>query len=161
MPSSSPQWPFFELFGYPLAQAKSIYQEIEDEKFSCPFLQGKCQKKSHAFPAAPSGTCSVVKSGRPIIICPYRFQENNLKTLRTVAEKIWPHPAGRLVFVPNIKLAGAGNVDYFIVQRRGNTIADFIGVEIQAIDITGSVQPALERFRKKLPAAGEDKFGIN
>jgi len=155
------QWPFFELFGFPIWHSEAIYKEIRAGEYSCPFLQQRCLKKSHSTPLVPSGTCSIVKSGHPIIICPYRFYEKEKRLLFAVAEKIWPPKTNRALLVPNIKVTGAGNVDWFIVQSKKKSIEDFIGVEIQAIDITGSVQPALERFRSKLPPAGGDKFGIN
>jgi len=32
-PTPEPQWPFFELFGYPISQTKAIYAEIEDGSY--------------------------------------------------------------------------------------------------------------------------------
>jgi hypothetical protein len=160
-PAPEPQWPFFELFGHPISQTKAIHAEIEGQTYRCPFLDQRCQKRSHADPALPTGVCSLVKSGRAIITCPNRFYENNLNLLHTVASKIWPQLQGSTLLVPNIKLKNAGNVDWFIIDKNPKTISDFIGAEVQAVDMTGSVQPALERFRKKLEPTGVDKFGIN
>ena len=61
-----------------------------------------------------------------------------------------------------------GSVDYCLVSVREGKVRDFVGIELQALDTTGTVWPERQRFLKangvtvKAKDAASDKsFGIN
>ena len=59
-------------------------------------------------------------------------------------------------------------MDYFVVSVRGDRIADFVGVELQTLDTTGTVWPERQRLLAELTVRREDNeeasskpFGMN
>ena len=84
-----------------------------------------------------------------------------MQVLRQVANHFWPDSSTYLKMVPNVQIKTVGNVDWFIVKINRENIDDFIGVEIQAIDITGSVRPAFGNFINREPLQKSPSFGIN
>lgn len=59
-------------------------------------------------------------------------------------------------------MTGFGNVDFVIadVQNDGE-IGQFVSVELQAIDITGSVRPAYEALRNRTELQKRPSYGLN
>jgi hypothetical protein len=57
-------------------------------------------------------------------------------------------PGNELHVVPEITIPG-GSVDYFLVSARSGKVRDFVGVELQTLDTTGTVWPARQQFLKK------------
>jgi hypothetical protein len=69
--------------------------------------------------------------------------------------------------VPEVSIPG-GSVDYFLVSGRNGVIHDFVGVELQTLDTTGTVWPERQRLLRELgiPRADEAEsslspFGMN
>lgn len=59
-------------------------------------------------------------------------------------------------------MTGFGNVDFVIADiGRGGTIIDFLSVELQAIDITGSVMPAYKALRADTHLEKKPTYGLN
>ncbi len=54
-------------------------------------------------------------------------------------------PGNELHIVPEISIPG-GNVDYFLVSVRNKEIKDFVGIELQTLDTTGTIWPERQRF---------------
>jgi hypothetical protein len=158
--NTQPGWPFLELYGYPLSNTKAI-KEQRNQDHTCPFLKEKCKKTSHALEDAVLAVCAVIKAGRPIITCPWRFYENDLQIIKNVGNHLLQSKEGKIILLPNINIKNVGNVDWFALRIERGNIKDLIGIEIQAIDITGTVRPAYERFIDGKEAIGGDKFGIN
>lgn len=50
--------------------------------------------------------------------------------------------------VSEISIPG-GSVDYFLVSAKGNRVRDFVGIELQTLDTTGTVWPERQRFLKE------------
>lgn len=100
----------------------------------CPFLGRRCVKQRKSDPEQTIGSCSLGFQDKALIVCPCRFLERDqifLDTLRLL------RPRQRYFAVPEISMPG-GNVDYFVVAREGSDIVDYVGVEIQSLDTTGS-----------------------
>ncbi len=79
-------------------------------------------------------------------VCPKRFYQ--IDFFNDVIEHCWPtkaRPENPFV-VSEVKMAGFGNVDFVIadLEKNGNTVKEFLSVEMQAVDITGSVEPAYQ-----------------
>lgn len=54
-------------------------------------------------------------------------------------------PGNELYLVPEVKIPG-GHVDYFLVSAKDKKVRDFIGIELQTMDTTGTVWPARQKF---------------
>ena len=51
--------------------------------------------------------------------------------------------------VPEVSIPG-GSVDYFLVSTRDGKVKDFVGIELQTLDTTGTVWPERQRLLKAL-----------
>ena len=61
-----------------------------------------------------------------------------------------------------VRMAGFGNVDFVIADiGQGEEVTEFLSVEVQAIDITGSVMPAYEALREVREIDRRPTFGLN
>lgn len=152
-----------EFYGYPHSDESEEAEESREEEY-CPFQDKRCTKRRKSESDVTIGTCSVGYRGRgldeykPHVICPSRFETDAvfdpLKSL-FVGE-------GEFFRVPEVSLFGT-SIDYVVGKRDddGNVI-DFAGVEVQAIDSTGSVWE-----HKTAYEAGddiedvEDSYGMN
>ena len=54
-------------------------------------------------------------------------------------------PGNELYLIPEVQIPG-GHVDYFLVSTRDKKVKDFVGIELQTIDTTGTVWPERQRF---------------
>ena len=127
--------------------------------FECPFIHSRCPKRTIQLPEEAYPVCTLWRRGDGerdpakdlIFVCPKRFYAVDFLT--EVIEHCWPgdKPKNPMV-APEVKMAGFGNVDFVIadVQDDGE-IEQFLSVELQAIDITGSAFKAYQALR-----AGED-----
>lgn len=138
----------FELYGV-RTDAKADWKKIVDSQI-CPYTQRRCFKIRKSDPTVSIGTCTgrFGAAGRPLIICPNRFLAN-----RQVFSDCLPllkHRAGNeLHIVPEIQIPG-GNVDYFLVSAKDKEPADFVGIEFQGLDTTGSVWPSRQAFLREV-----------
>lgn len=76
-------------------------------------------------------------------------------------------PGNELHVVSEINLPG-GSVDYFLVSAARGKVRDFVGVELQALDTTGTVWPERQRFLNSVGVKASksdlncrDGFGMN
>lgn len=113
--------------------------------YRCPFIGRTCIKRSTADKTLPYPVCSLrKKSGDVIAVCPKRFYERDF--LADVIEHAWtgPKPANPVI-TSEVKMEGFGNVDFVISDIAADgSINQFVSVELQAIDITGSVRLAYD-----------------
>lgn len=132
-------------------------------QYECPFIKKPCLKRSQNLDNnEPYPVCTLWKYRAPsrgpavtaedlIFVCPKRFYAVDF--LKEVIDYCWPGEAPKNPRVaPEVKMAGFGNVDFVIadVQDSGE-VDQFLSVELQAIDITGSAFPAYAAMR-----AGQD-----
>jgi hypothetical protein len=104
-------------------------------------------------PGEPYPVCTIWKSGGDdpakdlICVCPKRFYA--VDYLKDVIANCWPgDPPKNPKIAPEVKMKGFGNVDFVIADVGSNgEIGQFLSVELQAIDITGSVMPAYLALR--------------
>lgn len=167
MPGSSMS-ALIELFGLATADIAQDWHSIVERQM-CPYLRRKCIKVRKSQPTVCIGTCSVQygRAKRPVIICPYRLLERqqvftDCLHLLTVHE-----PGNELHTVPEVSIPG-GSVDYFLASVRGSRVRDFVGVELQTLDTTGTVWPTRQRYLRdvgvdvvKEEAASYKPYGMN
>ncbi|MHC4116956.1 MAG: NotI family restriction endonuclease [Planctomycetota bacterium] len=139
-----------ELFGRSTANLRRRWSKIADGQW-CPYLKRTCIKVRKSQPEISIGTCSVFygKTRRPIIICPFRLLER--RQIFTDCLHLLPthEPGNELHIVSEISVPG-GSVDYFIASVRDGKVKDFVGIELQTLDTTGTVWPARQEFLKKV-----------
>ncbi len=157
-----------ELFGRSTATG-SIDWHAESSRQNCPFLGRKCIKIRKSQPAISIGTC-VVSHGKdsvPIVICPHRILERGQIFTDCLFLLTAHEPGNELHIVPEISIPG-GNVDYFLTSVRNRRVMDFVGIELQTLDTTGTVWPERQRFLRDAGLHIDDpavessrKYGIN
>lgn len=141
-------------------------EEAENDRDceNCPFIGTKCKKRRKSEPEITIGTCSVgyKKRGQeeysPHIICPHRFK---VDTVFDAISDLFVED-GELFLVPEKSLMGT-SVDFVMGKKEDGEVIDFAGVEIQALDTTGSV------WQHKIAYEDEDQsmtdvnktYGIN
>ncbi len=76
-------------------------------------------------------------------------------------------PGNELYLIPEVKIPG-GNVDYFLVSAKKGKVKDFVGIELQTLDTTGTLWPERQRFLheqgvpvKKSDINCQSPFGMN
>lgn len=139
------------------------------EEFRCPFIGSRCPKRSTNLPDQPYPVCTLWRNRKErrdpredlIFVCPKRFYAVDF--LKDVVTHCWPgeKPQNPLV-APEVKMAGFGNVDFVIADvAEDKTVGRFLSVELQAIDITGSVFPAYSALLEARSLTKRPTFGLN
>lgn len=155
-----------ELYGLTKkSTSKAIAKALETQL--CPYTNKICSKMRKSSPEIKIGTCSVSQGDQTIIICPHRLLENNQIFIDCIHLLTLHEPGNELFLIPEVQIPG-GNVDYFLVSAKNNKVCDFIGIELQTMDTTGTVWPTRQRFldQKGIYAEPEDldnrrSFGMN
>ncbi len=157
-----------DLFGHSTRLREKDWQAII-EKQQCPFLGKKCYKIRKSEPDNAIGTCTVLygKEQHPILICPTRLIERHQIFTDCLHLLTTHEPGNELHIVSEISVPG-GSVDYFVVSVKNGKVKDFVGIELQTLDTTGTVWPERQRLLGELniPRAdnSEDSnksFGMN
>lgn len=114
---------------------------------NCPFLARKCLKNRKSEPAITIGTCTVTygREARNIIICPFRLLERSQIFIDCIHLLTLHEPGNELRIVPEISVPG-GSIDYCLASVRFGKVIDFVGIELQTLDTTGTVWPERQRF---------------
>ena len=157
-----------ELFGYTPRFEEQIGEHLNSQ--SCPFTSKRCYKVRKSSANISIGTCTVAfgrPTPEPIIICPTRMIEDN-KIFTDCIHLLTNHePGNELHIVSEVSIPG-GSVDYFLVSARHGKVRDFVGIEIQTLDTTGSVWPERQRLLHELgfinienEDIGNQSFGMN
>ena len=136
-----------ELFGVSTsAKNNPNWSTIVNEQ-ECSFLGRTCIKVRKSQPEISIGTCSVLygKAKRPIVICPFRLLERKQIFIDCLHLLSAHEPGNEIHIVPEISVPG-GSVDYFLTSVRDGKVKDFVGVELQTLDTTGTVWPARQKF---------------
>lgn len=145
-----------ELFGKTTDKKTTDWQTIIAAQ-TCPFINKRCYKVRKSDPAISIGTCTVLygKQPEPIIICPTRLIERG-QIFTDCFHLLTTHePGNELHIVPEVSIPG-GSVDYFLVSVKDGKVKDFVGIELQTLDTTGTVWPARQRLLKELNVSRAD-----
>ena len=111
----------------------------------CPYTHKICTKMRKSEPEIKIGTCSVQYQSQNIIICPSRLLEHNQIFIDCLHLLTMHEPGNELYLIPEVQIPG-GYVDYFLVSAKDGKIKDFIGIELQTMDTTGTVWPERQKF---------------
>lgn len=157
-----------ELFGNSKNQSELNWTEIVYSQH-CPYLQKRCIKVRKSQPDISIGSCSVMYGKRPIpiIICPHRMLERKQIFTDCLHLLTTHEPGNELHLVSEVSIPG-GNVDYFLVFALNHKVRDFVGIELQTLDTTGTIWPERQRLLEELGVPTSDhqseskkSFGMN
>lgn len=146
---------------------------------ACPFTGRACSKFDHTNTIC-YGTCSVSNAGQDVIICPNRLYANNYETIRHVSEDVF----GKLPFMlfdeylkkesnslncvvalgqnsgREVKLSKM-SMDWVLAHIKNGKLIEYVGIEVQSIDITGNYRDAWYAARDKKPVIPPSAHGLN
>lgn len=136
-----------ELYGTSALRKDETDWKTIVEQETCPYLHRKCIKVRKSNPDITIGTCSILygKEQKDIIICPFRLLERRQIFTDCLHLLTLHEPGNELHILPEVSIPG-GSVDYFLVSARGKDIKDFVGIELQTLDTTGTIWPERQRF---------------
>jgi len=135
----------------------------------CGYLNKKCIKVRKSEPDISIGTCTVQygKENQEVIICPHRLIEKRKIFLDCIHLLTLHEPGNEIHVVSEISIPG-GSVDYFLVSVCNKKVIDFVGIELQTLDTTGTVWPERQRLLSGLNIVeeseevyGDKPYGIN
>lgn len=146
MPATPLKTRIVELFGLSTDRSSQAWGSTIAEQ-ACPFLARRCLKVRKSRPDISIGTCVVAHGAArtPVVICPVRLLERRQILVDCLHLLTRHEPGNELHVVPEIPLPG-GSVDYFLLSLHGSKVVDFIGVELQTLDTTGTVWPERQRL---------------
>ena len=139
-----------ELFGKSTKKKAVNWQKVVTEQH-CIYANKRCYKIRKSDPGTAIGTCTVLygKQPEPVIICPTRLIERG-QIFTDCFHLLTTHePGNELHIVPEVSIPG-GSVDYFLVSVKNDKVKDFVGIELQTLDTTGTVWPERQRLLKEL-----------
>jgi hypothetical protein len=156
-----------ELFTFSVERSDVQWASVV-RKQQCRFSGKTCYKVRKSRASVSIGTCTVSygTDERDIIICPNRLLERK-QIFADCLHLLTSHqPGNELHLVPEVPIPG-GSVDFFLVSTDANRkVKDFVGIELQTMDTTGTVWPerelALQELGLKTNVSEPEKpFGMN
>jgi len=158
-----------ELFG--VSSQKHTKKSLQDilKKQICPFTEAVCFKVRKSQSDISIGTCSVGygRENKQIIICPNRLLDKNRVFCDCIHLLTNHEPGNEFHVIPEISIPG-GSIDFFLASVRNGKVRDFVAIEFQTMDTTGTVWPERQRLlHEKGIKVGQDDvesvkpFGMN
>ena len=115
----------------------------------CSFLNKKCIKSRKSQPEISIGTCTVKYGKHDVIICPHRLLEKRQIFIDCMHLLTLHEPGNELHVISEVSIPG-GSIDYILISAKDNKVKDFVGIELQTLDTTGTVWPERQRYLKSL-----------
>lgn len=157
------------IIGEVLGQKATKGVNPSDANFTCPYIRTRCPKRSTQLRTEPYPVCSLWRAKDRqtdptkdlIFVCPKRFYAVDFLT--EVIQHCWPGEKPRNPMVaPEVKMEGFGNVDFVIADVGDDgEVSQFLSVELQAIDITGSAFDAYQALRAGNDLEKRPTYGFN
>jgi Restriction endonuclease NotI len=157
-----------ELFGRSAAKPGVDWKSVVTGQ-QCVYANKKCYKIRKSNPDTAIGSCTVLygRELEPVIICPTRLIERR-QIFTDCFHLLTTHEPGNELHIASEVSIPGGSVDYFLVSVKDGKVKDFVGIELQTLDTTGTVWPERQRLLKELGVPrGDDgensdkSFGMN
>ncbi|MCB8924279.1 MAG: hypothetical protein H6652_01480 [Ardenticatenaceae bacterium] len=156
-----------ELYGISTYDEDADWEKIVSLQL-CPFTNQRCIKIRKSQPDVTIGTCTVSygRDNMSVMICPNRLLERRQIFLDCIHLLTLHEPGNELHVVQEVAIPG-GSVDYFLVSVRDSKVVDFVAIELQTLDTTGTVWPARQTILRERDLdneydAGDSRsFGMN
>jgi hypothetical protein len=159
-----------ELFGYSVDYNNQIDWQAIIANQLCPFTKTKCLKVRKSQPDICIGSCAVRygKKSKDIIICPNRLLERK-QVFTDCLQLLKCHEPGNEFHIVSEMAIPGGSVDYFLISAKRGKVKDFVAIEFQTLDTTGTVWAERQRLVVELGLPSEQtintpsnkSFGIN
>nr|DAZ09895.1 MAG TPA: restriction endonuclease [Caudoviricetes sp.] len=133
-----------EFFGLNCENRELDFKQAMNNQM-CPYTNKICTKMRKSESEIKIGTCSVKFQNQNIIICPFRLLEHNQIFIDCLHLLTMHEPGNELYLIPEVQIPG-GHVDYFLVSAKDKKVKDFVGIELQTLDTTGTVWPDRQKF---------------
>lgn len=156
-----------EFYGHYVGDKTADWKKIAEDQVD-KYTGKRSIKIRKSDPTQTIGT-TVIRHGRDprnLIVDPMRFLEDG-KVFVDCLHLLKNHePGNELHLIPEVQIPG-GNVDYFLASVRDGKVRDFVGIELQALDTTGSLWAERQLLLQSLglDTSGEvvakKNFGIN
>ncbi len=170
-----------EIFGYDPNDRTPTARKFWQLR-ACPFIGKACTKYDHTRKIC-YGTCSVTSAGQEVVICPNRLYENDYKSIREVGLDVFGN-IQFMFFDEYIKTVASGNnqidclvalglnsgmevkisqlsMDWVIARIKNQQLIEYVGIEVQSIDITGNYRDAWYAARDMLDDIPSSEHGLN
>ncbi|MFQ3611840.1 MAG: hypothetical protein SNJ72_10150 [Fimbriimonadales bacterium] len=150
-----------ELFGHATESPQADWSRIVHQQ-ECPFLSKRCYKVRKSDPNTSIGTCTIL-SGRAqdaVVICPARLLERNQIFIDCIPLLSTHHPDNELHIVREVSIPG-GTIDFMLASVRSGKVVDFVGIEVQALDTTGTLWPHRQQLLLELGVLPEDELKVS
>lgn len=134
-----------DLFGFDVASSLKPNWQTVVKTQQCPFVDRRCYKVRKSQPEISIGTCTVEYGGGPVIICPLRLLERRQIFTDCLHLLTGHQPGNELHLIPELAVPG-GSIDYVLASVLDGKPRDFVGIELQTLDTTGTVWPERQRF---------------
>lgn len=131
-----------------LGEPAELMRNPANADYQCPFVNSQCIKFNRTL-GVPAPVCSLFRRNRyenprniaPVCTCPNRFFQVDL--VRDIVEHCWVGaPPANPHVVHEVGMQKFGKVDLVIADiGHDGSVGSFVPVELQAVDITGSVLP--------------------
>ena len=146
-----------DLFGHDVGAYSGVdWKRVVADQY-CPFSGKKCFKVRKSEPDISIGTCTVMH-GRdtvPLMICPSRHLERQQFFVDCLHLLQGHFPGNKLHIVSEVGIPG-GSVHYFLVSALEGKVRDFVGIELQTLDTTGTVWSERQRLLREIGLEMED-----
>ena len=134
---------------------------------ACPFILKPCTKHNHD-QSIIYGTCSVTSSYGDIVICPNRLYANNYAAIKKVAtdafglnlkfffyDEFIKNETDKIDCVvalgtnsgKEVKVGRSLSMDWVLAKISNNVLIEYVGIEVQSIDITGNYRDAWHGYK--------------
>jgi hypothetical protein len=143
----TPMSKILELYGISTQLEVQPNWEVVLSQEQCPYLNRKCLKVRKSAPDITIGTCSVLygRDQKKMMICPYRLLERHQIFTDCLQLLTLHEPGNELHIVSEVTIPG-GHIDYFLLSVKDEKVKDFVGVELQTLDTTGTAWPERQKF---------------
>jgi len=157
-----------ELYGISTRSKKETDWRAILSQQNCPFTDRRCIKVRKSEPGVTIATCTVLhgRDRKRVIICPYRLLERRQIFIDCIHLLTLHEPGNELHVIQEVPIPG-GSVDYFLASANDGKVKDFVGIELQTLDTTGTVWPERESFLRErgveydVNADFSKSFGLN
>lgn len=140
----------------------------------CPFTGDECTKHNHD-KTVIYGTCSVTTpSGEDVVICPNRLYADSYSCLKQVTRAAFGQEVRLVMFREfltmrsrpkdcvvalgqrsgkEVNVARRMSMDWILVRFCSGKVAEYLGIEVQSIDITGNYRDTWYAYKSLRPRA--------
>ena len=161
-----PKKDLIEIFGYAPDDTSLPCRSLW-KLSACPFINKQCTKSNHDG-SIVYGTCSVSSAWGDCIVCPNRLYENKYAALKKISDEAFGKETTFLMyenFIPlrnqlpvcvvalgqnsgkEVKVGRKLSMDWILAKIENGQLTEYVGVEVQSIDITGNYRDNWHGYR--------------